>query len=121
MQDTPKPLQDGSHPMRWSGARSMHRGSAFAAPNCRSRRRRKFPWHLRNHVQNTFYVLQGQFRLFLREPKEEVRVGPGETYSVRPRRPHLVTNGGDGSAKFLVLQGMASTISCRWSHPAESG
>jgi hypothetical protein len=45
-------------------------------------------------------------RLFLREPKEEIRLEPGETYTVRARRPHLVTNGGDASAVFLVLQGL---------------
>ena len=45
-------------------------------------------------------------RLFLRDPKEEVRLEPGETYTVRARRPHLVTNGGDASAVFLVLQGL---------------
>ena len=38
-------------------------------------------------------------------PKEEVRPSPGETYSVRPRRPHLVTNAGE-TATFLVLQGI---------------
>jgi hypothetical protein len=51
-------------------------------------------------------VITGQLRLFLREPKEEIRLGPGETYSVKPRRPHLVVNGGDTSATFLVLQGI---------------
>ena len=66
----------------------------------------KVPWHLHSNVQDTFYVLQGTLRLFLREPKEEVRLDPGDTYSVRPRRPHLVTNAGDGSATFLVLQGI---------------
>jgi hypothetical protein len=30
---------------------------------------------------------------------------PGETYSVLPRRPHLVTNAGNTSATFIVLQG----------------
>ena len=64
------------------------------------------PWHCHSHVQDTFYVLEGRLRLFLRDPKEEVRLGPGETYSVRPLRPHLVTNGGNGSATFLVLQGI---------------
>jgi len=54
----------------------------------------------------TFYVIEGHLRLFLREPKEEVQLGPGDTYSVRPRRPHLVTNAGDRSATFLVLQGI---------------
>jgi quercetin dioxygenase-like cupin family protein len=57
-------------------------------------------------VQDTFYVIEGQLRLFLREPKEDVRLGPGDTYSVQPRRPHLVTNAGQASATFLVLQGI---------------
>ena len=57
-------------------------------------------------VQDTFYVLEGNLRLFMRDPKQEVRLAPGETYTVKPRRPHLVTNGGDGSATFLVLQGI---------------
>ena len=66
----------------------------------------KVPWHYHNNVQDTFYVLSGSVRLFLREPKEEVRLGPGESYAVKPRRPHLVVNGGEGSATFLVLQGI---------------
>jgi len=66
----------------------------------------KVPWHYHTNTQDTFYVLEGRLRLFLREPKEEVRLRPGETYTVRPGRPHLVTNGGDSSATFLVLQGI---------------
>jgi quercetin dioxygenase-like cupin family protein len=68
--------------------------------------RQQVPWHYHNNVQDTFYVLQGHLRVFLRDPKEEVRLEPGETYTVRARRPHLVTNGGDTSAVFLVLQGL---------------
>jgi quercetin dioxygenase-like cupin family protein len=64
------------------------------------------PWHYHNTIQDTFYVLEGEVRLFLREPKEDVRLKPGETYSVRPRRPHLVTNAGQRSATFLILQGI---------------
>jgi len=66
----------------------------------------KVPWHFHTHIQDTFYVLEGRLRLFLRDPKEEVQLGPGETYIVRPQRPHLVTNGGTSSATFLVLQGI---------------
>jgi mannose-6-phosphate isomerase-like protein (cupin superfamily) len=66
----------------------------------------KVPWHYHTNTRDTFYVLEGRLRLFLREPKEEVRLGPGETYTVRPGRPHLVTNGGDSSTTFLVLQGI---------------
>jgi quercetin dioxygenase-like cupin family protein len=64
------------------------------------------PWHYHSRVQDTFYVLQGRLRLFLRDPKEEIRLSPGETYTVRPGRPHLVVNGGEASAVFLVLQGI---------------
>jgi quercetin dioxygenase-like cupin family protein len=66
----------------------------------------KVPWHYHSNVQDTFYVIEGKLRIFLREPKEEVRLAPGDTYSVAPRRAHLVTNGGDASATFLVLQGL---------------
>ena len=64
------------------------------------------PWHLHTHTQDTFCVLEGRLRLFLRDPKEEVRLGPGETYTVRAGRPHLVTNAGETSATFFVLQGI---------------
>jgi quercetin dioxygenase-like cupin family protein len=66
----------------------------------------KVPWHYHNNIQDTFYVLKGKIRIFLQNPKEEVRLAPGETYSVPPKRPHLVANGGDVSATFLVLQGI---------------
>ncbi|HKB73172.1 MAG TPA: cupin domain-containing protein [Burkholderiales bacterium] len=66
----------------------------------------KVPWHYHNNVQDVFYVLHGRIRIFLRDPKEEVRLGRGETFAVRPKRPHLVINGGDTSATFLVLQGI---------------
>jgi quercetin dioxygenase-like cupin family protein len=65
----------------------------------------KVPWHYHTNVQDTFYVLQGRICVGLRDPEEQVRLGRGETYAVRPRRPHLVTNAGEGSAIFLVLQG----------------
>ena len=66
----------------------------------------KVPWHYHSNVQDTFYVLEGRIRLFLRDPREEVVLAPGETYAVRPRRPHLVINAGAVSAVFLVLQGI---------------
>lgn len=66
----------------------------------------KVPWHYHSNVADTFYVLQGELRIFLQEPKQEVRLAPGETFTARARRPHLVTNGGRESVTFLVLQGI---------------
>lgn len=64
------------------------------------------PWHFHTNIADTFYVLDGEMRLFLQNPKEEVRLKPGETYTAVAKRPHLVTNAGKGSLVFLVLQGM---------------
>jgi mannose-6-phosphate isomerase-like protein (cupin superfamily) len=66
----------------------------------------KVPWHYHTRVQDTFYVLEGRLRIFLRDPKEDVQVGPGETFAVRAGRPHLVTNAAATSTTFLVLQGI---------------
>jgi mannose-6-phosphate isomerase-like protein (cupin superfamily) len=63
------------------------------------------PWHSHTNVQDTFYVLQGRICVSLRDPEGQVHLGRGETYTVRPGRPHLVANAGEGSAVFLVLQG----------------
>ena len=99
-------VKDGSHLYEVE-----HRAEHAARPGFRITEiqissAQKVPWHYHNNVQDTFYVLKGSLRLFLRDPKEEVRLGPGDTYSVKPRRPHLVVNGGEGSATFLVLQGI---------------
>jgi len=64
------------------------------------------PWHYHTDAQDTFYVINGTIRVFAREPKEEVCLTVGMTYSIRPGRPHLVACAGDTSAVFLVLQGM---------------
>ncbi len=66
----------------------------------------KVPWHFHNRIDDTFYVLAGKIRLFLREPDEDIRLAPGDSYRVKAGRPHLVTNDGDTSATFLVLQGI---------------
>ena len=66
------------------------------------------PWHYHNHIRDTFYVLEGEVVLYLQEPKERVPLGRGDSYMVEVRRPHLVTNGGDSAATFLVLQGVGA-------------
>jgi len=68
--------------------------------------KQKVPWHYHNTVADTFYVLAGELRIFLQQPKEEIRLRPGETFTAAPRRPHLVTNAGASSVTFLVLQGI---------------
>ena len=62
--------------------------------------------HVHRVQEETFYVLEGEMRLFLQNPKEEVRLKPGETYTAVAKRPHLVTNAGKGSLTFLIMQGI---------------
>src|SRR3954454_17891745 len=62
----------------------------------------KVPWHYHTNVGDTFYVLQGTIRVFMRDPKEDVTLTPGQSYSLAAGRPHLVTNPGDTSATFLI-------------------
>ena len=65
------------------------------------------PWHCHTNVQDTFYVLEGRVRVTLREPDDQVELPAGESWGpVRPGRPHLVTNPGQETATFLVLQGV---------------
>jgi mannose-6-phosphate isomerase-like protein (cupin superfamily) len=52
----------------------------------------KVPWHYHNNVHDTFYVVTGAIRVFHQDPKEEVRLTPGQTYSVPPKRPHRLAN-----------------------------
>jgi mannose-6-phosphate isomerase-like protein (cupin superfamily) len=66
----------------------------------------KVPWHSHTNTSDTFYVLDGELKLFLQDPKEQVNLKPGEVYVVRATRPHLVTNAGTKSLTFLVLQGI---------------
>jgi len=99
-------VKDASHLYEVERRARHAERAGFRISELQIRPRQQVPWHYHNNIQDTFYVLQGRVRLFLRDPKEEVRLGPGETYTVRERRPHLVTNGGEGSAVFLVLQGI---------------
>ena len=64
------------------------------------------PWHYHTNIADTFYVLAGEMRLFLQNPKQEVRLKPGETYTAVAGRPHLVTNALKTSLTFLIMQGI---------------
>src|SRR2546426_6234428 len=99
-------IKDGTHLYEVERRAEHAARPGFRITKIQLSKTQQVPWHYHNNVQDTFYVLTGNLRLFLRDPKEEVRLGPGDTYSVKPRRPHLVANGGGGAAAFLVLQGI---------------
>jgi mannose-6-phosphate isomerase-like protein (cupin superfamily) len=106
MEETMESIKDASHLYEVERRTQHAERPGFRINELQISPTQKVPWHYHSNVQDTFYVIEGQLKLFLREPKEEVRLGPGDSYCVRPRRPHLVTNGGDCPATFLVLQGI---------------
>lgn len=104
--DTAKAVKDSSHLYEVERRARHAERPGFRISELQIGPTQQVPWHYHTAIQDTFYVLEGELRLFLREPKEEVRLRPGETYTVRPGRAHLVTNAGEISATFLVLQGI---------------
>src|SRR5207247_10524707 len=64
------------------------------------------PWHCHSNIQDTFYIIEGQLRLFLREPKEEVLLGPVDSYSVATMLHHLVTHMWYPSITFMYIHGV---------------
>lgn len=101
-----QPVKDASHLYEVERrARHVVR-SGFHISELQLSPTQKVPWHCHTNVSDTFYVLEGQMRLFLQNPKEEVRLGPGESFVATAKRPHLVTNAGTTSLTFLVLQGI---------------
>jgi len=106
MKDTLKPVKDASHLYQVERRAHFAERPGFRISELQISPTQKVPWHYHSNVQDVFYVIDGHIRLFLREPKEEVRLGAGDTYAVGARRPHFVTNAGDRSATFLILQGI---------------
>ena len=101
-----KPVKDASH-LYQVEARAQHAARpGFRISELQLSPTQTVPWHFHTNIADTFYVLEGEMRLFLQNPKEEVRLSPGGTYTAVAKRPHLVTNIGTGSLTFLVLQGM---------------
>jgi len=106
MEKTLQPVKDASHLYEVERRARHAERPGFRISELQISPTQQVPWHFHSNIQDTFYVLEGSIRIFLREPKEEVRVGVGETYTVAPRRAHLVVNGGERSATFLILQGV---------------
>jgi mannose-6-phosphate isomerase-like protein (cupin superfamily) len=99
-------LNDASHLYEVESRARHAERAGFRISELRISPTQKVPWHYHTHVQDTFYVLEGTIQVFMRDPKANVILSAGETYTLEPRRPHLVVNAGKTSATFLVLQGI---------------
>ena len=48
----------------------------FRIQELRLSKTQKVPWHYHNNVQDTFYVLEGELRIFLQDPKRRCASSP---------------------------------------------
>jgi mannose-6-phosphate isomerase-like protein (cupin superfamily) len=101
-----QPVKDASHLYEVERRARHAERPGFRISELQLSPSQKVPWHFHTNISDTFYVLEGQMRLFLQDPKEEVRLGPGDSYVAAAKRPHLVTNAGAASLTFLILQGV---------------
>ncbi|MBI1397223.1 MAG: cupin domain-containing protein [Betaproteobacteria bacterium] len=99
-------LKDGTHLFDKEYMAEHAARPGFRITELRLAPGQQVPWHYHNEIRDTFYVIDGRLRIFLRDPKEEVHLAPGQTFTAAAKRPHLVTTGGDTSVTFLVLQGI---------------
>ena len=98
--------KDASHLFEVERSDSHAEREGFRISELQISTSQKVPWHYHTHIKDTFYVLEGEITIYLRDPKEKISMSPGESFVVDPQRPHLVTNSGSQSATFLVLQGI---------------
>jgi quercetin dioxygenase-like cupin family protein len=101
-----QPVKDASHLYEFERQVRHAERPGFRINELQLSPTQKVPWHYHTSVQDTFYVLEGQISISLREPEEAITLRPCDVFSVPAGRPHLVTNAGDTSTTFLVLQGI---------------
>ncbi len=101
-----QPVKDASHLYEVERRARHAERNGFRISELQISPTQKVPWHYHTNVGDTFYVLEGMIRVFMREPKEDVVLTVGQSYVLAAKRPHLVTNPGDTSATFLILQGV---------------
>jgi mannose-6-phosphate isomerase-like protein (cupin superfamily) len=68
----PQPVKDASHLYDVERRAEHATRPGFRIVELQLSATQKVPWHTHSQVSDTFYVLEGQMRLFLQEPKEEV-------------------------------------------------
>jgi quercetin dioxygenase-like cupin family protein len=105
-QERLKPVKDASHLYEVERRARHAERPGFRISELQLSPTQTVPWHYHTSISDTFYVLEGEMRLFLQNPKQDVRLGVGETFVAIAGRPHLVTNAGKTSLTFLILQGV---------------
>ena len=106
VEETIKPINDASHLYEVERRARYAERPGFRISELQISPTQKGPWHCHSNIQDVLRHRGTGQAVLARTEGGEVRLGPGDIYSVQPRRPHLVANGGNDSATFLALQGV---------------
>jgi quercetin dioxygenase-like cupin family protein len=64
-------------------------------------------WHFHTEVADHFVALTGEILLSLQGPEAQLKLGPGERFTVEVGRAHRVANASQsGPASYLLIQGV---------------
>ncbi|HEY1796851.1 MAG TPA: cupin domain-containing protein [Stellaceae bacterium] len=66
----------------------------------------RHPWHRHSEVSDRIYCLEGLIGVGLLEPAREFRLKPGETCEVPVGTVHHVSNAGDATGRYLLVQAL---------------
>lgn len=66
----------------------------------------RHPWHRHSEVSDRIYCLEGLIGVDLREPSRQFRLKPGENCEVPVGTVHHVSNAGDATGRYLLVQAL---------------
>lgn len=64
------------------------------------------PWHLHNHITDTFFCMRGPMRVLTRSPQASHSLHAGDTLAVSAGTPHRVECGDASECRFMIIQGV---------------
>lgn len=62
------------------------------------------PWHHHSEVTDRIYCLEGQIGVDTRQPPQRFLLRPGENCEIPVGTVHHVSNPGDGTGRYLLVQ-----------------
>lgn len=64
------------------------------------------PWHHHTQVSDRIYCLEGLIGVDVQTPFQKVVLRPGENCEVPPKAVHHVSNAGDDTGRYLLIQAL---------------
>lgn len=68
----------------------------------------RHPWHYHSAVSDRVYCLEGLIGVDWREPAQRTVLRPGESCETPPSTIHHVSNAGDGTSRYLLVQALGT-------------